>query len=108
VCNFYRVGLAFAASMRPQRWEHVEARFTARSVPSGAEKGSSPMEITCSIDHHGPVRIVEAGLHFGMRAIIGLLTRRAIYLVGMVDLSNKSRHGPSERRHSLIIIPSIP
>jgi hypothetical protein len=33
----------------------------------------------------------------GTRTNIGLLTRRATYLVRMVDLSNKRRHGPSER-----------
>jgi hypothetical protein len=34
----------------------------------------------------------------GARIIIGLLTRRATYLVKMVDLSSMSRHGPTEGR----------
>jgi hypothetical protein len=36
----------------------------------------------------------------GARTIIGLLTRtsRATYLVRMVDLSNMSRHGPTDPR----------
>jgi hypothetical protein len=35
----------------------------------------------------------------GPRTIIGIMTRRATYLVRMVDLSSMSRRDPIERRH---------